>query len=47
VRIAIVLASAAIIASFMALAWIAGALRVVGLAFVAIGFLAPTAVRPL
>jgi len=45
VQIAIVLASAAIITSFMMLAWIAGGLGIVGLVFVAIGFFAPTAVH--
>jgi hypothetical protein len=45
VQIAIVLASAAIITTFMLLAWIAGGLGIVGLIFVAIGFFAPTAVH--
>ncbi len=45
VQIAIVLASAAIITSFIALAWIAGALGAVGVALCLIGFLAPTAVH--
>ena len=45
VQIAIVLASAAIITSFMLLAWIAGGLGGVGLIFVGIGFLAPTSVH--
>ena len=45
VQIAIVLASAAIITNFMLLAWFAGGLGVVGLIFVAIGFLAPTSVH--
>jgi hypothetical protein len=45
VQIAIVLASAAIITSVMALAWIAGALGLVGVAFSLIAFFAPTAVH--
>jgi hypothetical protein len=45
VQIAIVLASASIIAEIIALAWIGGALGVVGVAFCAIGFLFPTAVH--
>ena len=45
VQIAIVLASAAIITNFMLLGWIAGGLGVIGLIFVGIGFLAPTAVH--
>ena len=44
-QIAIVLASAAIIAGVTALVWISVALGIVGLAFCAIGFLAPTAVH--
>jgi len=45
VQIAIVLASASIIASVAALVWIAGALGVVGVAFCLIGFFWPTAVH--
>jgi ABC-type multidrug transport system fused ATPase/permease subunit len=45
VQIAIVLASAAIITSMAWLAWIAGALGLVGVAFSVIGFFAPTAVH--
>ncbi len=45
VQIAIVLASAAIITNFIALAWIAGGLGVAGIVFCLIGFLAPTAVH--
>ena len=45
VQIGIVLASASIIATMPALAWAAGALGLVGVAFCAIGFLAPTAVH--
>ena len=45
VQIAIVLASAAIITSFMLLAWISGGLGVVGLIFVAIGFFVPTSLH--
>lgn len=45
VQIAIVLASAAIITNLMALAWIAGGLGIVGLAFVGIGYLAPSSVH--
>jgi len=45
VQIAIVLASAAIITSAMALAWIGIGLGVVGMIFCAIGFFAPTAVH--
>jgi len=45
VQIAIVLASAAIITSAMALAWIGIGLGVVGMAFCAIGLFAPTAVH--
>jgi hypothetical protein len=45
VQIAIVLASAAIITNFIALAWIAGGLGVAGVAFCLIGFFAPTAVH--
>jgi hypothetical protein len=43
VQIAIVLASAAIITSMLALAWIAGGLGLIGAVFGLIGFLAPTA----
>ena len=45
VQIAIVLSSAAIVTSAMALAWIGAGLGVVGIAFCLIGFLAPTAVH--
>lgn len=45
VQIAIVLASASIITAIVALAWLAGALGVVGVIFCAIGFFAPTAVH--
>ena len=45
VQIAIVLASASIVTGLMLLAWIAGGLGVVGIIFVGIGFLAPTAVH--
>lgn len=45
VQIAIVLASASIIASVVALVWIAGALGVVGVIFCLIGFFWPTAVH--
>jgi hypothetical protein len=45
VQIAIVLASASIITAMPALAWIAGALGAVGVVFVGIGFLVPTAVH--
>jgi hypothetical protein len=45
VQIAIVLASAAIITEFTLLVWISGALGLVGLAFVGIGFFAPHAVH--
>jgi hypothetical protein len=44
-QIAIVLASASIITGVFALVWLAGALGVVGLAFCAIGLLAPTAIH--
>jgi hypothetical protein len=44
-QIGIVLCSAAIITSMMALAYIAGGLGVIGLAFTAIGLLAPNAVH--
>lgn len=44
-QIAIVLASAAIITSMIALAWIAGLLSLGGLAFTAIGLFAPHAVH--
>src|SRR5215212_8502591 len=45
VQIAIVLASASIIAEIVALVWIAGGLGVVGIAFCLIGFFWPTAVH--
>jgi Domain of unknown function (DUF4337) len=45
VQIAIVLASASIIAEIIALAWIAGALGALGVAFCAIGFFAPNSVH--
>ena len=45
VQIAIVLASASIIAEIIALAWIGGALGVIGVVFSAIGFFAPNAVH--
>ena len=45
VQIAIVLASASIIAGVAALVWIAGALGVVGVAFCVIGFFFPTLVH--
>lgn len=45
VQIAIVLASAAIVTGAMVLAWIGGALGVVGIAFCVIGFFAPSAVH--
>ena len=45
VQIAIVLASASIVASVPALAWTAGALGVVGIAFCVIGFWFPTSVH--
>ena len=45
VQIAIVLASASIIAEIIALAWIGGVLGVVGVAFCVIGFFAPNAVH--
>jgi hypothetical protein len=45
VQIAIVLASATIITGANALAWIAGALGLVGIAFAMIGFFWPTAVH--
>jgi hypothetical protein len=45
VQVGIVLASAAIITGVMALAWIGGALGVVGLGFMLIGLLAPAAVH--
>ena len=44
-QIAIVLASASIITAMAILAWIAGALGVLGVAFCGIGFLAPQAVH--
>ena len=44
-QIAIVLASASIIAEIVALVWIAGGLGLVGIAFCAIGFFWPTAVH--
>ena len=45
VQIAIVLASASIIAEIIALAWIGGVLGVIGVVFCAIGFFAPNAVH--
>lgn len=45
VQIAIVLASATIITGIIALAWIAGGLGIVGIAFSLLGLLAPTAVH--
>jgi len=45
VQIAIVLASASIITNFVVLAWIAGGLGLVGVAFCLIGFFAPAAVH--
>jgi hypothetical protein len=45
VQIAIVLASASIIAEIIALAWVGAALGVVGVAFCLIGFFFPTAVH--
>ena len=45
VQIAIVLASASIITSMVALAWAAGALGLVGVAFCVIGFFFPTEVH--
>ena len=45
VQIAIVLASASIIASVAALVWVAGGLGVVGVVFCVIGFFFPTAVH--
>lgn len=45
VQIAIVLASASIITAMPVLAWIAGALGLVGVVFCGIGFLAPQAVH--
>lgn len=45
VQIAIVIASASIVASVPALVWLASALGVVGVAFCAIGFWFPTAVH--
>jgi len=44
-QIGIVLASATIITGMMILAWVAGALGIVGLAFMAIGLFAPHAVH--
>jgi len=44
-QIGIVMASATIITGILALAWIAGGLGIVGLAFVAIGLFAPHAVH--
>ncbi len=44
-QIGIVLASATIITGMMVLAWLAGAMGLVGLAFMAIGFFAPHAVH--
>jgi hypothetical protein len=45
VQIAIVLASASIITSMVALVWAAGALGIIGVAFCVIGFFLPTAVH--
>ncbi len=45
VQIAIVLASASIIAEIAALVWVAGALGIVGVAFCVIGFAFPTSVH--
>ena len=45
VQIAIVLASASIITTMVALVWIAGGLGVLGVVFCAIGFFAPNAVH--
>jgi len=45
VQIAIVLASASIITSMVALVWVAGVLGLVGIAFCVIGFFFPTAVH--
>ena len=45
VQIAIVLASASIITTMVALVWIAGALGAIGVVFCLIGFYAPTAVH--
>ena len=45
VQIAIVLASASIIAEIITLAWIGGALGVLGIVFCAIGFFAPNSVH--
>jgi hypothetical protein len=45
VQIAIVLASASIVAGIAALAWIAAGLGVVGVVFCLIGFFWPTAVH--
>ena len=45
VQIAIVLASASIITSMVALVWAAGALGILGVAFCVIGFFFPTAVH--
>jgi Domain of unknown function (DUF4337) len=45
VQIAIVLASASIITAMVALAWIAGGLGALGIAFCVIGFFFPTAVH--
>ena len=45
VQIAIVLASASIIAEIIALAWIGAGLGVLGVAFCVIGFFMPTAVH--
>ena len=44
-QIGIVLASAAVITGMIVLAWVAGGLAIVGLAFMAIGLLAPHAVH--
>ena len=45
IQIAIVLASAEIITGVVLLSWIAGGLGLIGIAFCALGFLAPTAVH--
>ena len=45
VQIAIVLASASIITAIALLAWIAGGLGIIGVAFCGVGFFAPTAVH--
>jgi hypothetical protein len=45
VQIAIVLASAAIITGLAVLVWVVGALGIMGVAFLLIGFFWPTAVH--